>query len=109
MPNRLPCRDDFSGLQPSEYASSPQACASPLATALSQLPAAIVAGLALWQAGAWLPECISILQTPSGISHDLWAWAPFGLDLGAIVAIAAPLSFKMILDTVLKLLSRKAG
>jgi hypothetical protein len=58
--------------------------------------------LAVYTAGralAFLPVCLSIVQLPTGgVSHDLWSWAPLVLDLGAVVAVAAPVSFRSALD-----------
>jgi hypothetical protein len=50
---------------------------------------------------AWLPECLACVRLPAGgVSHDPWAWAPFVLDLGAAVAVAAPTSLGKIVDAV---------
>jgi len=55
---------------------------------------------AIWQAGAWLPVCLRFAQTPTGYSHDLFAWLPLALGLLALVAIAAPVSLRSILEAV---------
>lgn len=47
----------------------------------------------------WLPTCLALIRLPSGgVSHDPWAWAPLVLDLAAVVAVAAPVSFRSLLD-----------
>jgi hypothetical protein len=50
---------------------------------------------------AWLPVCLDFIRLPAGgVTHDPWAWAPFALDLGAAVAVAAPTSFGRIVDVI---------
>jgi hypothetical protein len=47
----------------------------------------------------WFPQCLEMIHLPAGgVTHDLWAWAPLVLDLGAIVAVASPTSFRNLLD-----------
>jgi hypothetical protein len=62
------------------------------------------AGLASWVAylaGKHLPRTLALIEIPSGgVSHDLWAWLPFLANLASLVAIAAPVSFRSLLDTV---------
>lgn len=51
------------------------------------------------KAFAWFPECLNLVKLPSGgVSHDPWSWAPLVLDLAAAVAIAAPVSFRNLLE-----------
>jgi hypothetical protein len=50
---------------------------------------------------SWFPTCLDMVRLPTGgVSHDVWAWAPLVLDLGAAVAVAAPVSFRSVLDLV---------
>lgn len=63
--------------------------------AVSAALSAAIAGKAL----AWAPACLQVAMLPSGgVSHDPWAWAPLVLDLAAVVAVAAPVSFRSFLD-----------
>jgi hypothetical protein len=60
-----------------------------------------------WQAGKWLPSALALVVTPAGVSHDAWAWAPLALCLLSLVAIAAPTSFRNVLDVVSPILRRR--
>lgn len=63
-----------------------------------------------WKAAAWLPDCLAMVKLPAGgVSHDPWCWAPLVLDLLALVAIAAPVSFRSILDVGSAIWPRKAA
>jgi hypothetical protein len=90
---------------------SPESCSGPLpsagpssapASGLAIIGHAISAGIAGFTATkvlSWLPECLQLVRLPAGgVSHDLWAWAPLALDLAAVVAIAAPVSFRSLLE-----------
>lgn len=58
-----------------------------------------MAVLGLWQASRWIPRTLDLLRLPDGsISHDPWAWLPLGLVLATMVAIAAPVSFRSVVD-----------
>ena len=72
---------------------------SGLREAVPRLTSAAVAIVTAYKAAEWLPTCLAMLRLPSGgISHDPWCWAPTVLDLLALVAIGAPISFRNILD-----------
>jgi hypothetical protein len=87
-------------------------CGAPLSASLSSPPlswqqatshaaSAALAGLATWKAFAWFPACLALVRLPQGgVSHDPWSWLPLLLDLGAVVAIAAPVSFHNFLELV---------
>jgi hypothetical protein len=48
---------------------------------------------------SWFPHCLAMVKLPTGgVSHDPWSWAPLALDLAALVAVAAPTSFRNLLD-----------
>lgn len=80
---------------------------SPLA-ALAHLPGTAVALFTAYKAAAWLPTTLEILKTPDGgVSHDPWTWAPFVLCLATLVAVAAPVSFRSVVDFVTAVLSRR--
>ena len=86
----------YSGPALSAGPSSPPA--SWQQVALHALSTAL-AGFTVVKAFAWFPECLSLIKLPSGgVSHDLWSWAPLVLDLTAVIAIAAPVSFKSLLE-----------
>lgn len=72
---------------------------SGLVEVLLHVPSAIVSLYACWQAGRWLPHCLSLVRNPQGgVTHDLWSWLPLALCLGALIAIAAPTSFRSLLS-----------
>jgi hypothetical protein len=59
---------------------------------------------------SWFPACLDMVRLPTGgVSHDVWAWAPLVLDLGAAVAVAAPVSFRSVTDLVKALWTRRAA
>jgi len=75
-----------------------------------QVASAAVAIVTAWKAAAWLPDCLAMVKLPAGgVSHDPWCWAPLVLDLLALVAIAAPVSFRSILDVGSAIWPRKAA
>jgi hypothetical protein len=48
---------------------------------------------------SWFPQCLAMVRLPAGgVSHDPWSWAPLVLDLGAAIAVAAPVSFRSLLE-----------
>lgn len=59
---------------------------------------------------SWFPACLDMVRLPTGgVSHDIWAWAPIVLDLGAAVAVAAPVSFRSVTDLAKALWTRRPG
>jgi hypothetical protein len=50
---------------------------------------------------SWFPTCLELVRLPAGgVTHDPWSWAPLVLDLAALVAVAAPTSFRNLMDVV---------
>jgi hypothetical protein len=87
-----------SGPQQSDSSSTPQAFWLQLTRHLvsGAVSLAIAAKLC-----SWFPTCLELVKLPAGgVSHDPWCWAPLVLDLGALVAVAAPTSFRSLLDLV---------
>lgn len=57
---------------------------------------------------SWFPACLDMVRLPTGgVSHDVWAWLPLVLDLGAAVAVAAPVSFRSLTDLVKAVWARR--
>ncbi len=85
---------------PPSSSSQLSACASWKDIARHSLSAALASWVA-YLAGKHLPKTIALIELPGGgVSHDLWAWLPFLANLASLVAIAAPVSFRSLLDTV---------
>ena len=47
---------------------------------------------------SWFPYCLQMVKLPEGISHDPLAWLPLCLDLAAAIAVAAPVSFRNLIE-----------
>lgn len=99
MRKKLPGKTAPDGGQTSQVLPcSRQASCLPWAV-VAGLPSAAVAILVAYKTAAWLPQCLELLRKPDGsITHDLWSWAPLLLGLGALVAVAAPVSFRSVID-----------
>jgi hypothetical protein len=104
MTNEKPPESSSSPALPPAPSSSP---ASASLTSIGHVISGATAAVVAWQAARWLPECLALIRLPSGtVSHDPWAWAPFVLDLAAVVAVAAPVSFKNLLEAAKGFLAR---
>lgn len=94
-----PTPESSCGPVPPAGSSSPSQSVSLLHAVVPPIASSVVAMFTAWKAAEWLPTCLSMVRLPSGgVSHDYLAWAPLLLDLLALVAIGAPVSFKSILD-----------
>lgn len=97
-PTPTPAPPANSSLQPPSGSPS-MLPASSVPALVGHAMSAGLAGLALVKVLAWFPACLRIAILPTGgVSHDPWSWIPVVLNLSAAVAIAAPLSFRSILD-----------
>lgn len=83
---------------PAPLGSSSTSAASGVLALLGHAMSATLALVALWRVLSWFPTCLAFVRTPTGVSHDPWAWLPLVLDLTAAIAIAAPVSLKSFLD-----------
>ena len=94
-----------SGLAPSAGSSTPLVSWPELIKhALSTILAIFTATKVL----SWFPACLDMVRLPTGgVSHDVWSWAPLVLDLGAAVAVAAPVSFRSVTDLVKAIWTRR--
>lgn len=100
-PQSQPPPANSSGDPASPGSSSPPQSLREIVPHITSAAVAIVTAI---KAASWLPNCLSILMLPGGrISHDLWCWAPLVLDLLALVAIAAPVSFGNLLELAARL------
>lgn len=98
-------------MPPAEITASPENSSTPQPSPGSSLqvaswPAlighALSTSLALFTSVkilAWFPECLTMVKLPAGgVTHDIWAWVPLALDVGAAIAVASPVSFKSLLE-----------
>lgn len=81
-----------------------------IAQAIAHLPSAAVAIFTAWKAASFLPVTLGMVRASNGeISHDVWAWLPFAANVAALIAIAAPVSFRNVLDVAAGLFRLKKG
>lgn len=107
LPTPTPVSDDSSPLRPSPGSSTARPSWQQITSQL--VGSAVVLGTAL-KLASWFGPCLEIVKLPAGgVTHDLWSWAPLVCDVLAIVAVAAPVSFRSLLELAKGIIAKRTA